>query len=136
MNELKDFKASIGSSFGESSLLLVVEVGGDCENAAVDLLSREIGGGLRKTLELTSGNFGNSNGGWFISLLVLYGKCDCGFVFLGVGGGMAVCWVYRFEAGTVSRILNLLSSTYSCPRKSLKNATVFLLILMSCCLAC
>ena len=98
MNQLKDFKASIGGSFCDGGFLLVAEVGGNGNDRRVDCLSSIVGGRLGKTTEVTSGNLGDGDCRLLIALLVMDLECDCVFVGEWVGRGMAVGGVYRLEA--------------------------------------
>ncbi len=100
MDELKDFETGVIGGFDEGGLLLVVEISGDCDDRGIDRFSSVVGGRFCQALELTCCNLRDGYGGWGVSLLILYGKCDRSFVFLGVGRGMAVGGVYRLEAGT------------------------------------
>ena len=100
MDELKDLNTSIICRLDQRSLLLLVEVCGDCDDSRVDLLSQEIRGRRCKTTEVTGGNLRNGDGRWFVFFFVLYREGNRGLVLLGVCRGVAVCGVYRLETVT------------------------------------
>jgi hypothetical protein len=47
---------------------------------------------------VSSGYLGDGHHGRGVAFFVLDCECDRGAVGLGVGGGMAVCWVYRLKS--------------------------------------
>ena len=61
------------------------------------MLAQVVRSGLLQATKVPRGNLGNSDGILAIGS-VLYLECDGVGVLLGVGGAMAVRWVYRLEA--------------------------------------
>jgi hypothetical protein len=85
-DELENLNASLLGGSDESSALGIGEVGGDRNDSGVDILTKEVGGGLPQTAQVTGGDLRDGDRVRGLAGSVTNGESNGRAALLGVGG--------------------------------------------------
>ena len=97
VNELNDIEISVlGRSF-QSVALSVSEVGWDCDDSGIDVLSKKVGCRLSETAQMAGSDFGDGDSAGLFAGGIADGEGNGGIMSLRVRGRVAWGWVYGLE---------------------------------------
>lgn len=97
VDQLENVEASSLGGGNKGLTLGIGEIGGDCDNGGVDILTEIVRGGASQALEVTGGDLGNSDSVGGLALGVADGEGDSRVLLLGVGRLVTGSRVDRLE---------------------------------------